>query len=286
MLFSSEFNGFFVRSIRALEPYLNDVICGGGVANALYRHHPYSSEVDWGYVGTGDLDMLTPQKLPSQGNQLLAERLDEAGLEERIFGSADQAVVKFVSKAGEFDGDLEFLCPMTGLKGGRLHIPQSFTIQAGLKAQPLKYLEIPLFSNPWELSLHDVPGMEDVADLTVRLPNPAAYILQKILIRDQGRKQTSMDKDCLYIYEVSVIFRDHFDAIREEYIHLDPCHPKWKQKFEIEASRLFSSSLADGPLTVEEICADSGHSLDLRGTQINSEMVYHSVSKLLEALFA
>ncbi len=37
MLLGKDFDEFFVDTIKALRPYLDEVVCLGGCANALYR---------------------------------------------------------------------------------------------------------------------------------------------------------------------------------------------------------------------------------------------------------
>jgi hypothetical protein len=207
----------------------------------------------------------------------------QIGFKEKTLGTAKEPVVKYVPGDKDTAADLEFLCDLSGLPGGRDAAPVSHPVQDGLHAQPLRYLSL-LFSHPWVVELRRVPGFDDVKDLAVQIPDPAAYVVQKILIRDQGRSEASAEKDCFYIYEVSVVFRDALDAIREEYRRLSPCTPKWKKRFESEARKLFADEDAEGPLNVVDIANDSATAVDFGDAVPTGEAVCRSVSKLLDAM--
>ena len=45
MLMGKEFDPFFAQIVRTLGPYLDDVLCIGGCANALYRFHDLASPI-------------------------------------------------------------------------------------------------------------------------------------------------------------------------------------------------------------------------------------------------
>lgn len=82
MLLESDFDSFFVRTMKALESYLDDILCVGGCANALYRYHESASEMAWGYLGTKDIDIAVPQKLPTRERAPIAGLMEEAGFKE------------------------------------------------------------------------------------------------------------------------------------------------------------------------------------------------------------
>lgn len=283
MLLGSDFDAFFIRAVRALAPYLGDVLCVGGCANALYRHHRHAGSVPWGYIGTKDMDVALPLRLPDEGRPPIAALMAEVGFREKTFGTEKEPVVKYVPANEDAAADLEFLCDLSGLPGGRAALPVSHAVQDGLLAQPLRYLSV-LFSRPWVVDLRRVPGFDDVRDLAVKVPNPAAYVLQKILIRDQRRSVASAEKDCFYIYEVSVVFRDAYDAVREEYRGLSQCSPKWKRRFEAEARKLFCAEDAEGPLSVVDIAQDSATAVDFGDAIPTAEAVCRSVNRLLDAM--
>jgi len=283
MLLGPDFDALFMRAVRGLEPYLRDVLCVGGCANALYRRHHYANSVPWGYIGTKDMDIALPRKLPEAGRPSIGALMAAIHFEERTLGTAKEPVVKYVPVGEDMAADLEFLCDLSGLPGGRDTQRVSHAVQNGLQAQPLRYLNI-LFSHPWVIEMRLVPGLDDVKDLTVQVPNPAAYVFQKILIRDQQRTVASMEKDCFYIYEVSVLFRHALAAIQEEYRRLSPCSPNWKRRFEAEARKLFGSEDAEGPLSVVDIVHDSATALNFGDSVPTTEGVFRSVNRLLDEM--
>jgi hypothetical protein len=285
MLMGNEFDHFFAQIVRTLSPYLDEVLCIGGCANALYRFHDLASPMPWGYLGTKDVDVATPLHLTVKGGKSVAVLMAEAGLEEEQRGSGQQAVIKYRPKSLDLAADLEFLCPLSGVRGQRegLALPSVCMVQEGLHAQPLRYLEI-LFSRPWSVKIGKIPEFRDLGGLCVNVPNPAAYIVQKILIRDQRRADLSKAKDCYYIYEISVVFRDALDQISSEFNALSPFLPSWKNRFQKEVVRLFESENAEGPTLAVQAYQDAGRPRAGTEPPPTPEMVYRSVNKLLDAM--
>ena len=200
MLLDKEFDSFFQEVVQLLSPYLGDLICIGGCANALYRFHELASPAAPAYLGTKDIDWAVPQKLPLQDRKPLSRFMDEAGFIPKCFGSGNKAVIKYYPTNPALPADLEFLCPLSGLPGSsnEASSPASYEVQPGLMAQPLRYLEI-LFQKPWLIDLGRVPEFKVLRGTHVHVPNPAAYVVQKVLIRDQQRGLPSLAKDCYYL---------------------------------------------------------------------------------------
>ncbi len=214
MLISSTFDSFFANTLLALQPYRDDIVCIGGCANALYRHHPLATPSPAAYLGTEDIDIAVPEQIPVRGNQPIAAIMQQSGLREESLGSDREPVIKYVPEQKGLTGDVEFLCDASGLRGGRKHdaAPVSYEVQAGLKAQPLRYLQM-LLSRPWRIDLMNVPGFEGFRAVTVRIPNPAAYFVQKVLIQSQKRAPASSAKDFYYLFEISLLFRNAHDEL-------------------------------------------------------------------------
>jgi hypothetical protein len=282
-LISKEYDSFFASVMVTLRPYLDEIVCMGGCANALYRFHERASDVTWAFLGTMDIDAAVPHNLPLNSRPPVAQLMKDVGFKELICGNADDAVIKYGPFDEEGAVDLEFLCDLSGLSKdnqARAAIP----VQDGLYAQPLRYLAMSL-NNTWRVELGGIPGFEKLKGIAVQVPNPAAYVASKVLIRGEKRKQASMDKDSFYIYEVSTIFRDAFDVIREAYERLEPCAKKWKPRFAKDARALFESEYAEGPVGAVGIYRDLG---DLRGQdfEVTEEIVCRSVNRLLDALLS
>lgn len=115
-LLGADFDSFFGDAIDALRPYLDDIVCVGGCANALYRFHELASNVMWGYLGTKDVDAGVPQKLPLHGRPPVSELMDRIGFKELTVGSADEAVIKYGPKNGEARRTLSFFATFQGFR--------------------------------------------------------------------------------------------------------------------------------------------------------------------------
>jgi len=286
MLLDKEFDRFFQEVIQSLSPYLDDLICIGGCANTLYRFHELASSTSPAYLGTKDIDWAVPQKLPLRDRKPLSWFMAEAGFIEKYFGSGDQAVIKYCPTNPALSADLEFLCPWSGLPGNRRKASSSVShaVQAGLMAQPLRYLEI-LFRKPWLVDLGRIHEFKALRGKRVQVPNPAAYVVQKVLIRDQRRGLPSFAKDCYYMYEISVLFHEALDAMAKEYSSLKSGLPQaWIKRFRTKANQLFKNEHAEGPTSAlrvyeEAIAGGRGNS-----SKLNTDMIFHAVNKMLERM--
>ncbi len=288
MLVGQDFDRFLDRALRALRPYLGDMVCVGGCANALYRFHEASSAIELATVGTLDLDLASKRPVPVRGDCSVAQCLEKAGFREAVFGGGHEPVVRYVPQEDALACEIEFLCPATGLpnrRGGQRAAPSS-RLQDGLMGQPLQYLEI-LLHRPWRMDLRAVPGFESwPAREWVQVPNPAAYVMQKVLIRDQRRPTESMAKDCYYIFEVSVLFRDALDRLAADYTEMAETFPKkWFQRFEREARRLFASRDAEGAVAAMKVHRGIAPSA-AGGFRPDEAIVAAAVAKMLERLFS
>ena len=286
MLLDKEFDSFFQEVVQLLSPYLGDLICIGGCANALYRFHELASPAAPAYLGTKDIDWAVPQKLPLQDRKPLSRFMDEAGFIAKYFGSGNKAVIKYYPTDPALSADLEFLCPLSGLPGSsnKASSPASYEVQPGLMAQPLRYLEI-LFQKPWLIDLGRVPEFKALRGTHVHVPNPAAYVVQKVLIRDQQRGLPSLAKDCYYIYEISILFHEAFDTIAKAYSETKSGLPQaWIKRFRTKANQLFKNEYAEGPTSAlrvyeEAIAVEQGSN-----NKLNAEMIFRAVNKMLDRM--
>ncbi|OGV64049.1 MAG: hypothetical protein A2498_01850 [Lentisphaerae bacterium RIFOXYC12_FULL_60_16] len=282
MLLGRDFDPFFAQVVGILEPYLQEVLCIGGCANALYRFHALASPMPWAYLGTKDIDFATPLRFPMKGGKPVATLMKEARLVEDLQGSGTDAVIKYKPLDPDLAADLEFLCPLSGAKGQRGNSNlAACEVQEGLHAQPLRYLDI-LFCRPWTVSIGKIAEFRKPGGFRVRVPNPAAYVVQKVLIRDQRRSDPSKAKDCYYLYEISVVFRDALDHLAAEFAQLAPFLPSWKKRFQHEARHLFQSRHAEGPTLAMQVYRDAGSPHSVGGRPLTPEMIYRSVNRLLE----
>ncbi len=286
-LIDREFDAFLRLVVRAVEPYLPDMVIVGGCANALYRHHPLATESLIARPGTRDLDVACPTRLIGHGRRPLMDLLRAAGLEIHHYGHAQPPIIKFTSKNTPDGVDLEFLCPRKG-SGQDRRGDETIAVEiegSGLTAQALRYLDLLLIA-PWEISLRRVPGFEAVSALPpVRIANPLAYLVQKVLARDeQGRPTAKQEKDCYYIYEVSVVFRDVLDRVAGAMPEIEAkCPAAWKRRFVKTIQRLFASPQAEGPVSAVRV-GRAAREGDPRAPEVNEVMIHAAVSRLVEAV--
>lgn len=111
MLRDPAFDKLFGDAVDVQRPYLDDIICIGGCANALYRHHDLASSPAPEYLGTKDSDWALPVRLAQRTAEPLAELMKKAGFVEELRGSAAEPVVKYRPKDDAIAADIEFLCP-------------------------------------------------------------------------------------------------------------------------------------------------------------------------------
>src|SRR5690606_11011231 len=135
-----------------------------------------------------------------------------------------------------------------------------------------------LLCSPWTVDTSRIPGFESLIEAPlVKVPNLASYIMQKVLIRDQGRSIEKKGKDCYYIYEVSVIFREHLEEVAAALVQVaKEFHASWLTRFLDKMDFLFKSPSAEGPVSVSRISRDLQR---LRGDHpsISPEMALGSV---------
>jgi len=92
------------------------------------------------------------------------------------------------------------------------------------------------------------------------VPNPAAYFVQKVLIRSQGRERALIEKDCYYLHEVSVLFRNASAELKAAYESMRASYPawaKWLKRYQADAAFLFSSAMAEGPTSAVCVYRDT-----------------------------
>lgn len=287
-LISRDFDAFFRRVIRAIEPYLPDLVIAGGCANALYRHHPRATATPIPKPMTKDLDLACePTRLALAGRRSLGDLIRDAGLRANFFGQMNPPVMKFSLEGSDTGPEVELLCPMEGAprqtSEGEV---QAVALQDGsVTAQPLRYLDLLLFE-PWVIELARVPGFDDMTHTPpLRIPQPLTYLMQKVLSRDeQGRTPDKREKDCYYIYESAVVFRDARGSIAAALPAIAESFPDpWIERFIRELETLFRTPQSEGPVSAARVARASV--VGVTGApRIDEAMVHASVDPLVSEL--
>jgi hypothetical protein len=270
-------------ALRHLHPYLDDIVVIGGVSNALLRHHALAAQTSVPVLGTTDIDLATVDRVSRRGRPPLSDLLHDAGLTPDVHPEHAPPIIKFVAKSDP-NLEIEFLCPLKGSeyrRSGKRQVAAS--IQGDVTAQQLRYLDLLLFE-PWSVETRRVPELATLpANTLVRVPNPASYVMQKVLIRDQGRSPAHCDKDCGYIYEIAVTFRDALPELAALAGRLRADVSKsWWQRFDRDLRRLFADQHAPGSVAAVRQYA----SLGTRRSAITEEMVFKAVEQLSNAVLS
>ena len=124
------------------------------------------------------------------------------------------------------------------------------TVQKGLSAQALRYVEI-LRENTFP-----VPMRAELADgtkvmLTANIPKPAAYIFQKGLIFPNRKEKKA--KDLYYIYDLLDNYQEFHEGIFADFQTFKFRYPRgWMRTFIRNLERYFRDTSSEGPILVEE----------------------------------
>ena len=211
--------GAFVRAAEALRPYLSELVFVEGWAHFLHTLLPEAAPIPFTPLMTDDADVATPVKLTVL-EETLHERLITAGFEERLSGEHEPPVSEYVL-GGEASGfSLEFLAPLPGGTSRRDGRPDATVRVAGVTAQKLRYLDILLIA-PVSLTLFGQLGFPVSAPVTVRVANPVAYVVQKVLVLP-ARAPDKQAKDLLYIHDTFRVFADTLPRMRGTWDALRP----------------------------------------------------------------
>jgi hypothetical protein len=196
--------------VDAARPYLDQVVFVGGWVPYFYRHLPELRVPAHAPLLTRDFDLATPDKLALSGKRPLDEIL-RAG-EFVVHHSVDPPILRYqhrrMGRKHLAPIHFEFLASLRGSASDREGNPKSLLeVQVGLHAQRLRYLEL-LLHEPLEVGTGRVPDLRVQPHVVLRIPNPAAYLIQKGLIHGL-RKADKAGKDFAYVHEVALLWSGH-----------------------------------------------------------------------------
>jgi hypothetical protein len=258
---------YFARLVEALEPWLDRVVVIGGWAHRLYRLHPLALPLDYEPLGTDDTDIAVPLNLPATGEQLQA-RLLERKFREELMGDTQPPAAHYRIESGNSSFYAEFLTYLEGSeikRGGRRDVTARVS---GVSVQKLRHLKL-LLQNPWEMMIAPAVGYPTPGVRRILVPNPAAFLVQKILIHEK-RNPDKRAKDILYIHDTIETFGGNLGTIHDQWETnvLPELHAKATRQVEQAAERYFgevgdtireAARIAAGrnltPEMVRELCA-------------------------------
>jgi predicted nucleotidyltransferase len=200
----------FGRLITALRPWLAQVVVVGGWAHRLLRFHPLANAAAHLPLRTRDADVAIPLEATLAGD--IQGALRRAGFVEELFGDLVPPATQY--RLGKEDAGFfaEFLTPLEGSGLKRRGVPDATVARAGVTAQKVRYLEL-LLVHPWTVRLGQAQGVPGATDLEVPVPNPASFIVQKLLIHSH-RHPAKRAQDILYIHDTLELFGGSLDELR------------------------------------------------------------------------
>lgn len=198
----------FATLIRALTPWGRQLVVVGGWAHRLYRLHSMAVVPAYAPLTTLDADIAFAEGEALEGD--LKVRLAAAGFNEQLRGDHQPPVSHYTLGDESANGFYaEFLTPLTGSERTRKGKEIATVTSGGITAQKLRHLDL-LIESPWTVTLEAQWEVDE--NLEVRIPNPAGFVLQKLLIHDE-RPADKKAQDILYIHDTLELFADQLDAL-------------------------------------------------------------------------
>jgi len=203
--------------LKALRPYLDDMVIAGGWVPYLYAAHerPSGEAVA---LKTRDLDVAVSREVPER-EKPIDQLLDEAGFTCEFRSLETPPVTAYVATHAGDEVEIEFITNAKGA-GGR----GARNVQSGLTAQELRYVDL-LLEHKWFLPL-DVLSAGELQG-RVWLPTPAAFVFHKGLVFKKRTDSLKKEKDLYYIFYVLDGFRGWHAWIRGEMPRLAVASPTW-----------------------------------------------------------
>ena len=200
----------FARLLGALRPWLGQLVVIGGWAHRLHRFHPLAHPPAYLPLRTRDADLAFAPSARLAGD--MGAALEEAGFRVELLGDHTPAVTHY--HLGEADAGfyVEFLTPLHGgerKRGGR---SDATLAKAGITAQKLRHLELLLIS-PWVVTVGPRAGVHLARNLDVLVPNPASFVVQKLLIHG-SRRADEKAQDVLYVHDTLELFGASLESLR------------------------------------------------------------------------
>ena len=249
---------FLYRILSIIEPYLQDLILVGGFASLLYSVHEEADNDDNPLLITYDVDLASEGKVTIKGEKSIHESLEEEGFKCELVGKFEEPILKYYpTEKTDSEYYVEFLAPLLGSETKRNGKPDLIQkIQKDLSAQKLRYLDL-LLHNTWAVHSSNLSALEDYPDLTIKLPHPCMYIMQKTLTLSK-RQPMDRNKDYAYIYQTLTYFRKNLKSLAHEYEKLltNVIWKKWYYKFVAIAQEVFDTPVKDGPIEGSQLLDD------------------------------
>ncbi len=182
---------------EAFREILDRVVFIGGFASFLY-HYESNTETP---LFTFDLDTLMGKSIPP--NFSIRKSIENLGFVELPARSFGKSCGVFINEKWKNKGEyfkIELLLPQKGKD------EEWGTIEPGLEAQKLRYLDL------LQDNMHSILIKKE---LSVNIPHPARYLLQKLLAYDKRNSLPEKEKDSAYIVDLINLY---FNNIKDLFI--------------------------------------------------------------------
>jgi len=186
-----------LRAMSALEAVRDHLVVVGGTAHRLFPLHPLGRDPGFPLLATEDVDFAAPLGLQHDGSRALLNRLVEAGFDEQVRGAEAPSFI--YPLRGPEHAYLQFIANSTGSGTKRSGDRDRLMRFSGIHAEKLRHVDLLLHAT-WDVRL----SAEEIA-IPVRVVNPSAYLVQKLLTLGE-RTPAKRAKDLLYVFDTLAIF--------------------------------------------------------------------------------
>jgi len=192
----------FAHLIQAIEPWRAHLVLAGGWAHRLHRFHPLAKALSYQPIATKDTDIVFGANVPLEGD--IRDALTKAEFKEQLSGENKPPVTHYTLGDEGAGFYAEFLTPLRGSGTTRKGEPDATMTKAGVTAQKLRHLDL-LLLEPWPIAIGADQGVPLPKPTNVLVANPAAFIVQKLLIQ-KYRNAAKQAQDVLYIHDTIELF--------------------------------------------------------------------------------
>jgi hypothetical protein len=246
------------RSARALSKYKEDFVLVGGLVPLCYRKIFQGDVETIKPILTSDIDWAVPNRIQEKEGQKIITLINKAGYRQILSQHVVPPIAKFQHE--RFDEKttapvtLEFITDRKGGTSSRSGEDLTkVNVQAGFRVVALSHVRI-LMDRPMTFDLSKVDDLGLKEKLEVQIPHPANYVLQKLLISKRRSTKEKHDKDLAYVYDVAILTRGKWHAIKERLEQIEKAIPsKWMKDARRIVDQGFQDKTSAGPIAISRI---------------------------------
>lgn len=191
-------------ALTALEPILPEAVVIGGWAHRLHAEHPFA-EPSFEPLTTTDCDVALPLKLSVPRGVSIEDRLKEAGFECLVSGTELGQHRRYVLRSNQ-----EFYVQFVTSRQGDPRRQEAAEELGGVLAEPLRDINLAL-REPWTTDLL----LNEQKKMAVRVIQPVAFLLGKLLVSNQPIRGNSRAKDLVYVADTLRLFERCLEDLQE-----------------------------------------------------------------------